>query len=294
MKKWLFLLVTTLAWNSQVSAQGCFIDNCEQSCCGCDLVTTVDVGAGYRQDKLKWVFAGFSPGTAIHEKWNHIRMGYIEANARFVACQNILLKVDLDYAWSGWQNNHHAKLVDYNSASVTNYRKSKSECEAYDISAGLGYRFDLCYCCHEFAFTPLVGWSLHHLKFKNHAFYELPKFVHSTYFWNGPWIGFETAYQVCCDWKVYFDYSFHFGKFHTNIHEYFRHRKKEMTTYGNEFEIGTVYQWCDFWFVGLKFNYKNYWTNRSHSIFDQDNDTHHSKFALWHSYMIGVDVGYTF
>jgi hypothetical protein len=296
MRKLLILFVLSMMWHSCIGATDFYFNGSNDPCCECNLVGTFDVGAGYRQDRLRWVFPGPTSGIAIHEKWNHISFAYLEGNARLVAFQRYLLKVDLGYGWSGWQKKHHSKFVNYDTEEETNNRKDTTTGNVYDISAGLGYRLDLSCRCFDFALTPLAGWSFHHLKFKNSPYYDVEQSekLRSTYFWSGPWVGFETVWQVCCPFRVYFDYSFHFGKFHATLNELERSHKKELTAFGNEFEGGAFYEWCDFWVVGLKFVYRDYWSNRYHSIMDYINGKKHSKFARWHSYTITADIGYIF
>lgn len=291
MKKLLFLCAATLACSSQASEYEYFPEDCDSGCECSDLVTSLEIGTGYRRDSLKWGYPGFSPGIAIHEKWDGIDIGFIEANSRVLACQKYLLKVDFDYGWSGWENKHHVKLIDYNSAIETKRPESNTKAEVYDISVGIGHQFNL--ECYPLTFTPLIGWSYNHQKFKAKTFYGRGHHD-SRYAWNSGWVGFETAYQFCCPWQVYLDYSFHIGHFHAKIDEFFRNRHKQTYSLGNEVEVGTVYQWCDALFLGLKFNYRDYWAHSKHSTEDAFDGKGHERQTKWNSYSIGVNLGYSF
>lgn len=265
--------------------------------CGLDLAGTLDIGGGYRQDSLKWAYPGFSPGVAIHKKWEEINIGMIEANSRLLVCNHILLKIDFDYGWFGDQKINHVKVIDYNSAEVVE-RHFKARGSVYDISGGIGYQFS--WCCDTLFFTPLVGWSYYHQTFKAPPFYAEHhsgfKTPHKTsrLYWNGPWVGFETAYRWNCDWQFYVSYEFHGAYYHANFKDFFRDQAKNMKALGNEFEVGGTYQFCNCWWAGLKFNYKNFWTNKRHTAVETFNSEGHSKRVQWFSYFVTLDLGLQF
>ncbi len=292
MKKLVCLFVSTLTFSLQAFAGECFTDCCP-SWCNDNLFICGDIGAGYRQDNLKWAFPGFSPGLSIHEKWSNVNIGYIEANARVVACCQYIWRLDLDYGWSGSQKNHRVTFKDYNSNIDTELSKTSSRARVYDVSTGIGYKLDLDCYCPDLSIAPFVGWSFNHQQFKNAPFYRDSKHT-SNYYWTSPWAGFETSYRFCCDWIAYFDYSFHFGHFHAKIDEFFRSRKHQVRSFGNEFEIGTIYSWCECWKFGLKFNYKDYWTKKVNSTYEAEFGGGHKRRVQWNSYSIGVDAGYCF
>lgn len=294
-----------LIWSASACAQSyysedCCTDCCTEcctECCGFDVVATLDIGGGYRQDNLKWAFPGFSPGVAIHKKWKDINIGMIEANARLLACQSYLLKIDFDYGWFGDQKKNDVTIIDFNSDEVAKHH-FKARGSVYDISGGIGYQFN--WCCDTISFAPLVGWSYYHQTIKSPPFfaehYHCYKTAHkkSTYYWNGPWVGFETAYRWDCDWLFYLSYEFHGAYFHANMKDFFRHQARNKKALGNEVEVGAAYQFCDCWLLGLKFNYKGFWVNKTNSTSDEFDGESHSRRIEWDSYFVTLDVGYSF
>ncbi len=260
---------------------------------GCDFIgaSTLKVGAGYRQDYLRWAYSGFSPGTSIHEKWKDIRIGYIEANYRACFYQDFILKIEGDYGWSGWEKNHHVKLIDYNSRTHSEPDRSRAKAKVYDISVGFGREF--CFDCLDLIFAPFVGWAYNHQHLRNQTFYENGHHS-SKYAWNSGWLGFETTYQLCCPWQLYFDYAYHLGHYHAKIDEFFRDKHKGQSFHGNEFELGSIYQWRCPWTLAFKLNYKDYCTASKHSAYETYNDKKHSKRTEWDSFSVGVDLAYSF
>lgn len=252
---------------------------------------SLDVGAGYRQDKLKWAFPGFSPGVAIHEKWSNINIGFITGTGMVTLCDHYLFKVDADYGWSGDQKSHRATLIDYNSAEVTRRHSSKTEANVYDVSVGFGRQF--CNPCFPVVMTPMIGWSYNHQKFDNPSFYS-HKRHESKYAWNSGWLGIDFSYQFLCRYAVYLDYAFHIGTFQAKIDEFFRDHTHTRQFHGNEVGAGLGYQICRGWFSALKFNYKSYWTRNNRSATETADGNKHHRRNGWESYSVSVNLGYDF
>lgn len=267
-----------------------FCDNCCSTPC-CDPTLCFDIGTGYRQDTLRWAFPGFSPGEAIHEKWDNLSIGFIELNARARFCDCFLFTFDFDYGWSGWDKQHRTKLVDYNSDVITHHPKTKAKAEVYDVSLGIGRQ--LCLSpCWPFILTPTIGWSYNHQRLKNGSYYFHGRHT-SKYSWNSGWAGFDILYKINCKMEFFFDYAFHAGSFHATVNEFFRDRRHNRAFLGNEVETGIGYKICDC-FAALKFNYKQYWTSNKKSVTDSFDGSLHRRRVNWDSWSIAVDIGCCF
>lgn len=334
MKKQIFLILACLVGAVQVFASGCCeTDNCCQpsDCClDFDSKLTASIGGGLRWDSLDWKSSGvvFGSSESFRQKWKDIKIGLIEADFQFLACEHYLLKGDFDYGWVYGKN--HLSSSDFgsssgfsSSSSSSGFSSKSKKGNAYDLSIGLGYQFN--FDCYQIAFAPLVGYSYNYLKINRHGVdgpYDSFSSGSSSsdggrghkFRLSGPWLGFATTYQATCEMLLYLDYAFHWATFRatvdngfafedssaTNFRTNFRSKK----TYGNEVTIGGIYTLCDCWFAGLKFNYKNWFTNKSHhsrspydfsfsSSSSSGSDANFRNFN-WNTYTITVDVGYTF
>jgi hypothetical protein len=83
---------------------------------------------------------------------------------------------------------------------------------------------------------------------------------HSTYHtrWNGPFIGFDFDYSLCCDWDLFGGYEFHFAEFHARgkwdlrsdlRNGFYQHSKN---AYGQVFDIGVKWDMCDCWTLAVR------------------------------------------
>lgn len=91
--------------------------------------------------------------------------------------------------------------------------------------------------------------------------------------WNGPFIGFDFDYRFGCgceaDWEVFGTYEFHWAKFHGKGHwplrrdlvdGKFRHHAKD--AYGQVFDIGIKWDFCECWTVALKGEFQWWWADK--------------------------------
>lgn len=304
MKKQLFLAFACFAVTMQSFADDICASNCSTDCFGFDSVLTFDVGGGYRNDTLKWkVFPASNPGREVEEKWKDISIGVVEANAQFLACEHYLLKVDFDYGWfsrSGSKrysaNGGLGQSIDY---------KSKPRGNVYDLSGGLGYQFNL--ESYRISFAPLAGYSYHQQRFKNGKHKdELSPFgddllAHNDYKfrWSGPWAGFAMAYQATCELQLYVDYYYHWARFRGTVKEHlllggFSNHLKSNRAHGNEVTVGGTYTFCDDWFVGLKFDYKQFCGKKGKLHAEAIQCTSAMRRLDWQSSTVTLDIGYTF
>lgn len=336
MKKKIFLMLACLVSTVQAFASGCCdtTDSCNPCCAPSDCCLDFDskivasVGGGLRWDSIGWktTASGFS-SDSFHQKWRDIKLGVIEANVAFVACDHYLLKGNFDYGWVYGKNklstNRFGSSSDFSCSS--NFSSHSKNGHAYDLSAGVGYVFN--FECWPVSIAPLVGYSYNVMNLRRSSFdvYNTPisgesscsssSNGHSHKFrLSGPWLGFGTTYQATCEILVYLDYAFHWANFRATLDEGlafydttldFSKSFKSRNAYGNEVTIGGLYTLCDCWFAGLKFNYKNWYTSKKH----HHNDPYDSSFCSsnssssgssrfrnldWNTCMVTVDIGYTF
>lgn len=332
MKKHIFLVLACLVGTVQAFASGCDTDCCNpcsapSDCClDFDSKLFVDVGGGLRWDSIGWKTSasGFSSGD-FHQRWRDIKLGVIEANVAFLACEHYLLKGNFDYGWVYGKNhlstNRFGDSSDFTSSSSSFSARSKKG-HAFDLSAGVGYQFN--FECWSAAIAPVVGYSYNELNLRRSSFdlYDSSISVANSssssnghghkFRLSGPWLGFASTYQATCELLVYLDYAFHWANFRATLDEGlafentsldFSRRFKSKNAYGNEVTIGGVYTLCDCWFAGLRFNYKNWYTSKKRhhsdpysSSFSSSSSTESSRFRNldWNTYIVTIDIGYTF
>lgn len=310
MKKQLLLLLACLLTSTHAFAN----DWCYGNCCDCfgfESVLVFDVGGGYRNDSLKWKrYSDATPSVITQERWKNIGMGIVEANANFLACEHYLFKADFDYGWFNRSGHQTFGIGETDLSDELELIKSRTSGNVYNLSGGLGYQFN--FDCYRVTLAPMVGWSYNYQKYKNNRYNNFDEDDVSvlidpsvdfhnkyTYRWNGPWVGAAFAYQPCCDVLLFFDYEFHWAWMHGRVNEHFLLGESDASirvsqTYGNEFIVGADYLFCDGWFIGAKFDYKNYWGNKGKYHFDGGEDSERVRKLTWVSYNITIDIGYKF
>jgi len=306
MKKKFLLTLACLSLACQSLSADCYDSYCDNDCFGFDSVLTFDVGGGYRRDELKWkTFPSYDPGRQIEERWQNVGIGIIEANAQFLACEHFLLKVDFDYGWftkSGSQK----YFADGGIQENINY-KSTPKGNVYDLSGGLGYQFN--FDCTRISFAPLAGYSYHQQRFKSRVYTNvfLPAsekiLAHNDYKfrWSGPWVGFALAYQASCELQLFVDYYYHWARFRGTVKEHFAFslgglpsHLRSNRAYGNEFRCGGIYTFCDFWYVGVEFDYKQFCGNKGKSIVENIDAVSALRSLDWKSSTLTLNIGYEF
>jgi len=307
MKKFVFLALAFIAGSMQVHAYDdwCASD-CTTNCFGIESTLNVAVGGGYRHDTLKW--KTFAPGVEIKEKWKDLNMGIVEANAQLLVCEHYLVAVDFDYGWFDRGGRHRIRQFDLITGSSDEFR-SRVKGEAYDVSGAIGYQFN--WDCYRYSLAPIVGYSYNYQRFKNQrehrrsndssSFASFGRRNNYRFEWNGPFLGFVSAFQPTCDWQVYFSYAYHWAWFQGRIHERSllagRGRQHSNNVSGNEFCVGSTYEFCDNWFLGLNFDYKCFFANKGR-FKRRLAPSVEERFPLrkldWQSFYVTVDVGYVF
>ena len=183
--------------------------------------------------------------------------------------------------------------------------RSRPTGNVYDLSAGVGYQFN--FDCTYISFAPLVGYSCHQQRYKNRAYknlhipLEADILAHNNYIfrWSGPWVGFALAYQATCELQLYFDYYYHWSRFRGKVREHFVFPQfpdhlRSNRVYGNEFIVGGVYTFCDYWYIGVKFDYKEFCGNKGKSRIQHTHFDSALRKLNWRSSTATLDIGYEF
>ena len=276
----------------------------ETDCLGFDSVLTFDIGGGYRRDDLKWrTFPAANPGRQVEERWQNIGLGVVEANAQFLVCEHFLLKADFDYGW--FTNSGHQRYFANGGVGENVAIKSRPRGNVYDLSGGLGYQFNL--DSVRISFAPLAGYSYHQQRFKSRSYENLLNPIaedllyHNGYKfrWSGPWVGFALVYQATCEFLVYVDYSYHWARFRGTVKEHFLigelpSHLRSNRAYGNEVTVGGVYTFCDYWFVGVRYNFKQFCGHKGSSNIENDSERSALRNLDWKSSTVTLDIGYSF
>ncbi len=316
MKKQFLLILTSLLAIAKASAQDCCYTNSGTDCFGFEAVLLYDIGGGYRQDYINWkTYPVSDPGTVIQEQWKKLQIGIVETNAQFLVCDHYLARLDFDYGWFQDGGNQTVSHHNIDMHELTEKLKSETRGRVYNIDGSVGYQFN--FCDYRYAITPLVGYSYHFQKLKNDNYRnqlvnaKLPnskeKFKNNyTYRWRGPTLGFITAYQIDPYWQVNFMYTYHWVRFRGKIIESFVERsltgfQKSNRGYGNEFTLGTTYEFCPDWLLGLKVDYKlfyghggSYKTEQVVGLFTDDKVVSPLRDLRWTSVNATIDVMYIF
>lgn len=306
MNKQFFLVLACFS----LTVQSLFSDCCSpcyvDDCLGFDSILTFDIGGGYRNDSLKWkIFPSTRPGREIEESWKNMGLGVVEANAQFLVCEHYLLKADFDYGW--FTNNGSQRYDAFGGFEERRHYKARPQGNVCDLSGGLGYQFN--FDCFRVSFAPLVGYSYHQQrlksrKYRNELFPLAGNILsHNNYKfrWSGPWVGFALAYQATCELQLYVDYYYHWARFRGTVQEHFAFQPgsfpnhlRSNRAFGNEVTIGGIYTFCDYWYIGIKFDYKQFCGNKGQSNFETDVFNSPLRKLSWQSSKITMDIGYAF
>ena len=133
--------------------------------------------------------------------------------------------------------------------------------------------------------------------------------------WNGPFVGFDFDYRFGCgceaNWELFGTYEFHWAQYHARGHwklrpdliDGFRHHSKN--AYGNVFDIGIKWDFCECWTLALKGEFQWWWADHGRdrakiaefSRGDVKTDCF-TKIPLrdikWDSASVSIDVGMVF
>ncbi len=263
--------------------------------------STLEIGVGYRQDRLKWrthsnfygsysdndssTFGVNSPFRLRSDlEWKNLNIWQIEARGQYVTCDNIYLRANGDYGWitSGKNHDRDFRGCDdyyYDYDYEFSHSRSHTRGHVYDAKIAVGYQFKL--CDDSFSISPLVGYSWHgqhlrddHLRFSDNYYYTEDTLVFAD--------GGSSSYSDYFDTYGSYGYSYGGG---TNA--------RYNTRWNGPF-IGFDFDyrfWCDWALFGAyefhwaRFHAKAHWNFRS-DLFDGFRQ--HAKNAYGHVFDIGV------
>lgn len=263
--------------------------------------SSLEIGVGYRQDRLEWKtksnfdssygsnedYCQIPLALQSHVKWRNLNIWQIEARGKYITCDNIYLRANADYGWITGGKNKDSDSMAFNNGVDDNFSEfskshSKARGHVYDVKIALGYQFKM--CDDSFAIAPLVGysWNGQHVEdrgLKNNSSsgsYDYYTFRgrHSKYNtrWNGPFIGFDFDYRFGCgceaDWEIFGAYEFHWANYNakadwrlrTDLFDGFRHHAKN--AYGQVFDIGIKWDFCECWTLALKGEFQWWWADK--------------------------------
>lgn len=288
----------------------------------------VDFEVGYREDSLNWSLGADEIPVFSKLEWKNLQMVQYRADLRGVVCDMFYFRGYGDYGkiFNGRNTDSDFAFEDSSSSSeLINYLKSKQDAgkgEVFDLSFGLGYQFEL--MCGQITLSPLIGYSYHeqHLRMFNGEvvvnleddFLGPVDNLHSNYRtrWQGPWVGFDAAYQMNCDFKIFGGFEYHWAQYNATGHWNLRWDFiKDFEHTGHNAEgilatLGMSYDfWCD-WTVGIVANYqtwdlqhgrdKSFVPQKLADVIYNGNSTPTSRLneVNWHSYSVNGFLGYYF
>jgi Protochlamydia outer membrane protein len=225
-------------------------------------------------------------------KWHDLRIWQIEAAGKYVTCDNLYLRATGDYGWitSGKNRDRDNGYSDNNSYGDSWSSNSRSHVKGhvYDADIAVGYQFK--WCDDAFAIYPLVGYAWNGQHFHDNCLdessgcgdysygYDYSSYGgnNSSYHarWNGPFVGFDFDYRFGCgcdmDWQLFGTYEFHWTEYHASANwrynpqlcNGFKHHAD--CGYGNVFDIGVRWDFCECWTLAVKGEFRWYWADRGH------------------------------
>ncbi len=304
---------------SYADCSGC--GSCGGCCSDWPSAVNMEVGAGFRRDKLKWSIAGPDdfPNVLSELEWKDVRMVEYEGAISYTSCRNYAIRAN-----GAWGQVYHGRNIDsdyFGDDKTDLFSRSRNNAgkgSTYDIEAGVGYRGMS--NCSRFTATPLIGYSYHgqclHIYegvqtfdiFETIPIQEFPiPGLNSTYKtrWFGPWVGMDfTARVETC--------AYVFGSFEWHLVSYratgnwnlrpevspFEHRAHG---FGYIARLGGNWELCDRFSIGILASYRNIRTRHGREAFTfkdpQLGDIRvHTRFngAKWQAVSLSGIVAYRF
>lgn len=269
MNKILGFVLTGLLAAASLSA-GCA---CGPAGTGWPSAMNVELGVGYREDKLKWSIAGFDdfPNILSEVQWKKLQMVEVNGYASYTSCRNYVVMVKGDYGYICSGSNTDADYAGDDRTGLWSLSHSNAgRGYVYDLSSAVGYRVTS--TCGRFIGVPLIGYSFHsqHLR----QFDGVQEFwygdileaeiedLNSSYNtrWFGPWIGLEFAARVESCAFIYGGFEWHLASYRGTGNWNLRddigpfndkaHGTGYVITLGGNWEIWTR------WSLGLEGNFR--------------------------------------
>lgn len=211
--------------------------------------TSVQVGAGYRQDSLTSSVSqrsSLNPRAKSRLHFRDVEIAFIGVKAKSTfGCCEAYGRADFDYGWvldgklresltlknrnSNTQFGHNGYLEEGEYLDVILRNDIKNKSFVWDLD--LAYVYPLHCWCDELMVGPAIGFTMNrqHLHAKNHININDASISESDRSefglgsgsgcgnsnrtsWWGPWIGFDFAYNSQDCWNVYGEFEIHIGR----------------------------------------------------------------------------------
>ncbi len=244
------------------------------------------IGAGYRNDYIKWKEKDFVGDFKIQEA-NIIKINGALETSIF----SFLLKAEADYGLvlDGLTTFKNGDSYDDSANQNTFLQNDPLDGDyVYDWSLSAG--MDLAFFLPCLKVLPLIGYSYHFQKYKLDVDEDDPYLTvlqadHYESRWHGPWAGIGLNWEFWrCIHALSFtvEYQFHLADFHNNFHldSYSYDESFHKSHYGTGNVAKANFRWifCNGWTVSLGGVYQ-YWS---------------AKRTQWESYEINLNTGYVF
>lgn len=226
----------------------------------------------------------------------HVYDAKIAVGYQFKMCDDSFAIAPLvGYSWHGQHiNDNHTKQNFYvDDASFSNVNVDIARTRAHSYSSS----FSDCSSYDSYGSSSDRDGSRYHTR------------------WNGPFLGFDFDYRFGCgceaDWELFGSYEFHWAQYNAKAHwdmrkdlcDGFRHHAKN--AYGNVFDIGVKWDFCECWTLALKGEFQWWWADKGHDrakiAQNRCGDVKTDCFLKiplrdikWQSASVSIDVGMVF
>jgi|GEM_PF-4857051 len=285
----------------------------------------LEVGVGYRQDKLEWKTAshfdsgsysdggyfdgGYSDGCECglplklrsELKWRDLRIWQIDARGKYVTCDNIYFRASGDYGWITSGKNTDSDFVTFDGSGDLSdgvsgnalefaHSKSKTKGHVYDGKIAIGYQFKL--CDDTFAMAPLVGYSWHGQHIEDHHLRQ-NFYLDDEFLFPGEEIGGARSYSgyyPSFDYDSYSDFSYDSSSNGANHSKYHARWNGPFVGFDFDYRFGSGCEtnwelFGDYEFHWAVYRAKAHWNLRP-DLFDGFH--HRAKKAYGHVFDIGI------
>jgi len=281
----------------------------------------IQVGLAHRVDDYQWTIAGTTAGTSPNIlsdlEWNNLKSSQIRAKAGATLFNRFIVEGYGAYAdiYSG-ENQDSDFLGDNRTLEFSRSNNNSKDGELVDLSAGIGYLFDIKYMLEylqadTLTLTTLAGYSYHELKLNTtEGFQTIPASgpfagLRSTYnaTWEGPWAGFELRGQrnkISGFFRLEYHWADYYAHADWNLRSEFQHPisfEHFSDGMGLVYQTGVSYHPNEHWSVDLSGDIQNWrareGVDRTHFVSSADIDTQLNE-VRWNSYAVMLGATYSF
>ena len=289
--------------------------------------TSLEFGAGYREDNLDWNIAGNlngnNPNILSELTWSDIEIFQLKAGFKSVFDRVIYMRGAMDY---GWIFNGENQDADYNGDNRTlewsQSNNATDQGSVWDATLGIGYQFKA--ASDKLKIVPLLGYSYSDQYFNITDGYQtvsVPSLVppedappavgpipglDSSYEaeWWGPWVGIDLLFDPSEKMRLYAGFEYHWadyqGEADWNLRSDFAHPTSFehnadgtgiIMTIGGEFSLPKP------WFLSLNINYQDWSTDPGlDTLYYADGSISQTRLneVNWNSFAIMLGLTYRF